>query len=126
MSDADVKPRFRFAAVLLLALMLPIQGWAAACAQICARVQHQHAGKAIAANHAGHHDPSGGDQTGGDHCTKSDLGAGKCCQAHVFLVQPQLLAAISAPVLSHDSFIARWTNFIAVEPNPPPITAPIA
>jgi hypothetical protein len=114
----------RLAATLVLAVMLPLQGWAAACVQICALVQQHHV--------EGHeHSDSGVDvdeRQDSDHCTKSAIGAGKCCQAHMFFVQlPEVSVAVSIPSFERNPFIPRWTSFIPEEPNPPPIaTAPIA
>jgi hypothetical protein len=125
----------RFVAMLLLALLLPLQGYAAACAQICAVAGH---GKAAAGhdmreaaeieNHA-HHDGMHGHQTPAhEDCDESSLGAGKCCQAHVFVIdQPHPVLSQEAPGLVRTFFVARWTSFIPEEPSPPPIGAsPIA
>lgn len=114
----------RLAAALMLAVMLPLQGWAAACAQICALAQQHHV--------AGHdHSQAGidtGDEPESDHCAKSHIGAGKCCQAHTFFVQlPEVLVVVSIPSFERNPFVSRWASFIPEEPNPPPIAAaPIA
>jgi hypothetical protein len=125
-----VNRRIRLVAALLLAFMLPIQAWAAACAQICARtLEARHAAMMAAESpapiHQGHAmpatDPVEGDT---DHCGKSEMGAGKCCQAHVFVVAaPALVDAAVVPSFERDLFVARWTNFIPEEPSPPPIAS---
>jgi hypothetical protein len=106
----------RSTAALLLILLLPLQGVAAACAQICAY------------HHAQAQSQSDEDDSDTDHCGKSDIGAGKCCQAHTFIAVPALSfdpVLVSSP--EPDRRVMRWTNFIPEEPNPPPIgAAPIA
>jgi len=127
--------RSRFLAAALLALMLPVQGWAAACAQICAQTQHLSGDGAVdhaAMGHAGHEaqdeaslaQDAGG--AGGSHCGSSELGAGKCCQAHTFLVDATVLEIIG----SHEHFapvpsVARWVSFIPGRPHHPPIPASV-
>ena len=107
--------RFRRAfAYLLLAVLLPIQGFAGACAQICAVVSSAHEMPVeLDAGSPGHED-----------CGKSDIGAGKCCQGHVYLGAP--LATVPAslvPDFQPQPLVARWVSFIPEEPSPPPIVA---
>jgi hypothetical protein len=114
-----VNAPIRFFAALLLAFMLPVQGWAAACAQICAIGSDERHAVMMVVAHAD------GDQDGApdhDHCDKSDMGAGKCCQAHTFMVELPIAVALGPiPSFEPHSFVARWTNFIPEEPSPPPI-----
>ena len=118
-------------AVFLLALMLPIQGWAAACAQICA-LANAGAGAAHEAvvndGRAAAGAPESAPEHDIDHCGKSELGAGKCCQAHAFVVRSaEVFAGVSIPSFERVPLVARWTSFVPEEPNPPPIgAAPIA
>lgn len=106
----------RLAAVALLALLLPVQGFAAACAQICAVVHQAHHAEMMAATGDDDHGALAG------HCGDSDMGAGKCCKAHTFLVDLAVPVVAAPPsFLEHTSFVARWTNFIPEEPSPPPI-----
>jgi hypothetical protein len=129
-----VNPIFRAAAALLLAMMLPIQGWAAACAQICALAQQPRHSEEAAAQHGSHDaDPAAMESDApvdshADHCGKSEIGAGKCCQAHVYLAEPAVtLRAVSIPSFDRDPFVSSWTSFVPEELNPPPIAAaPIA
>ena len=111
----------RIVAALLLAFLLPLQGWAAACAQICALAgEGRHAAMLEAMAHA----PSDDEAAMQDHCGKSELGAGKCCQAHVFVAQlPAFCAAIPEASFERAHYVARWTNFIPEEPSPPPIVS---
>ncbi len=116
-----MKAPTRVLAALLLALVLPIQGWAAACAQICARVAHERE----AAVHVQHEMPGTvDDEVDHGHCGKSEMGAGKCCQAHVFMTPdvhtPDAERPASAVVAP---FAAAWTSFIPEEPSPPPIVS---
>jgi hypothetical protein len=113
----------RFVAALLVALLVPLQGYAAACAQICAAAGNGHGGTQapVAAAHEGeghcHGEPAGTTEEPG----APGLG-GKCCQAHVFTVD--FSAAISGsapPLVVEPAFVARWTSFIPDEPSPPPI-----
>lgn len=111
---------FRILAAVLLALLLPVQGWAAACAQICARVGEERRAAMMAA--AQQNESSEEEDAMHDHCGKSEMGAGKCCQSHVFVVQlPLLRMASAAPSFERTLFVARWTNFIPEQPSPPPI-----
>ncbi|MGH7186758.1 MAG: hypothetical protein ACREIB_10850 [Pseudomonadota bacterium] len=116
-----MKPAHRMLAALLLAMLLPIQGFAAACAQICAMVQ---ADRHIAAMALAAQGVSEGESADGSHCGDSEMGAGKCCQAHAFMIDVQV-PVIKAVEPFHERafFIARWTNFIPEEPSPPPIPA---
>jgi hypothetical protein len=116
----------RYVAALLVAVLLPLQGYAAACAQICAATGNAHG--AIA-------EERGGEADG--HCHESpapahhdeggapDSGVAKCCQAHVFAIDR--VVATAGPDQSHPvqaPYVARWSSFIADEPSPPPIAAP--
>src|SRR5881394_1958459 len=85
-----VKPGCRIAAALLLVLMLPVQGWAAACAQICARVDAVHRAAVMMQapdRHAQRDAAPAGDAPNHEHCGDSEMGAGKCCQGHTFVIQ---------------------------------------
>lgn len=118
-----MSPSLRLFAAFLLAILLPVQGWAAACAQICARVaEERHA----AMMEAMAHDESPADDGSAmhDHCGKSELGAGKCCQAHVFVAElPVFATAMPVASFMRACYVARWTNFIPEEPSPPPIVS---
>ena len=113
----------RYLAALLVAVLLPIQGYAAACAQICA------------ANGRSHADVAAVDHEAGGHChevpaqpppeedaDESHVGLAKCCQAHVFAFD-----GVSAPAgqasgdFPETPYLARWSSFIPDEPSPPPI-----
>jgi hypothetical protein len=108
---------------LLLAILLPLQGWAAACAQICARVAEERLAAMMEAT-AHVETPSDDESAMHDHCGKSELGAGKCCQAHVFVAElPAFLTAIPEVSFVRAYYVARWTNFIPEEPSPPPIVS---
>ena len=113
---------------MLLALMLPVQGWAAACAQICAQAQQSRGD--MAAEHAamGHDESIAQDTDGADlsHCGSSALGAGKCCQAHTFLIDVTVL--VISGIHEHftpDAGVARWVSFIPESPCHPPIPASV-
>ena len=128
-----MNPLARTAAVFLLALMLPIQGWAAACAQICALASAGHDGVMIhdAVPHDAHAQSAAPEAMPGeglDHCGKSELGAGKCCQAHTYLAKaPTVFPHVSIPSFERHRFVSRWTSFVSEEPTPPPIaSAPLA
>lgn len=110
-------PLLRLIAALVLTLILPVQGFAAASAQIFAVMQQAHHAEMMAA--AAEEDGPG---VVAGHCDKSDMGAGKCCNAHTFLVDLAVPVVATAPAFpGHTSFVARWTNFIPEEPSPPPI-----
>ena len=117
----------RFVAAAMLAILLPVQGYAAACAQICA-VTHDAAQAAMAGGEAGEghcaeHAPKSA-PTHGDGEDKT-LGAGKCCQAHVFTVdQPASASRLEQSAHARVTLVARWSSFIPDEPSPPPIAAP--
>jgi hypothetical protein len=103
-------------AYLLLALLLPLQGLAGACAQICA-----------VANAVPHEMPASMDATGHEDCEKSDIGTGKCCQGHVYLAVPLATPAVGeAPARERATLAPRWVSFIPEEPSPPPIARPDA
>ncbi len=116
----------RILAATLFALLLPVQGVAAACAQICAQL---HAGEAVAEPQ-----PAPGEAVSHGHaapegpCHESDVGAGKCCKAHTFLMDLPVPTVSAAPAFFERDFsVARWTSFIPEEPSPPPIgPAPVA
>ena len=119
----------RTAAVLLLGLMLPLQGWAAACAQICALASASRDAVMIQ-NAALHHAdapqqaPGSAPEDSSDHCGKSEMGAGKCCQAHIYLTQPcSTSPSVSIPSFERHQLLPRWTSFISEEPTPPPIAS---
>lgn len=111
-----VKPSFRFVAALWLALILPVQGMAAASAEISLEAQAtvHDAVMADADESDGHH-----------HCDDSTgPGDGKCCNGHTFMTEaPGALAAVFLPSFEHRLYVARWTNFIPEEPSPPPIVS---
>ena len=127
--------RSRFFAAALLALMLPVQGWAAACAQICAQGQQRHENAPVDhaamghAEHGAHHDASleqDADDSGDSHCGSGVLGAGKCCQAHTFLVDVTVHAIAGIPEhFTPDPGVARWISFIPEQPDHPPIRASV-
>ena len=133
----------RLFAYLLLALMLPIQGYAAACAQICAIAAHEPAAVDHGVMDHGDMDHGDMDHGDGDHhamahdgahpgstpahedCGESALGAGKCCQAHAYASAQALEVKSAEPEsFAHAPVAARWTSFIPEEPSPPPIGAP--
>ena len=97
----------RLLAAAVLALILPIQGWAAACAQICASVHEAQ----MAAMH----------EAGDDTPCDSTMGAGKCCKAHTFMIAVGEIVATSAPpsldVISPE---IAWASFIPAVPDHPP------
>ena len=113
----------RILAALLLAVLLPVQGWAAACAQICARVaEERHAAMMEAMAHV--ESPSDEEAAMHEHCGKSELGAGKCCQAHVFVAElPVFATAIRVASFERTHYVALWTSFIPEEPSHPPIVS---
>jgi hypothetical protein len=113
----------RFLAAALLAVLIPVQGYAAACAQICAvTASVAAAGEAVEHDHCAGQAPERAPGHGDGEA--STLGAGKCCQAHVFTVDlrsPSGSLERAAP--PQTAFVARWTSFIADKPSPPPIAA---
>ena len=109
--------RIRAFAVMLVVLLVPVQGLAAACAQLCVKAQaarHLVAVDVAAAHgHADCSDPA--DPAGGE---------GKCCHAHTFMMEPPLPPSIvDVPSFQPLRFIADWTSFIPEEPSPPPIAS---
>lgn len=99
-------------AVWCLVLLLPVQAWAGACAQVClAAGQVQEQQREINADPASH-----------DDCGKPAATPGKCCQLQIVAVpQAVVLPKVQAPAferVSHDTF---WASFIPEEPSPPPI-----
>jgi hypothetical protein len=115
-----VNPLLRLFAATLLALMLPVQGFAAACAQICAAVEQQRHAQMMATMADG----AEGEQ-GAGHCGESSTqGAGKCCKAHSFLIDLPIVAIDALPSFQEATcFVAHWTSFFPEEPSPPPIPA---
>ena len=108
----------RAIAALLLALLLPVQGLAAACAQLCFKAQAQHAMAATGDADAGH------DCHGGTGSGESSVPAdGKCCHGHTFIEPPSVAFAASPPAFQPLAFVARWTSYIPEEPSPPPIAS---
>ena len=104
--------------------MLPVQGLAAACAQICALVQHQQMAETSVVVEAASPDSgdAAADHEGLDHCGKSEMGAGKCCQSHTFLIELRVATIAATPdFFERDFSVACWTDFIPEEPSPPPI-----
>ncbi len=116
-----MKAAIRLVAVLLLTVVLPVQGVAAACAQVCALAQAERHGTVITLAPA---QDGTGEASDESHCGDSDVDAGKCCQAHTLMVGEQG-SMIRAPEAGHehDFLVVRWTNFIPEEPSPPPIAA---
>ena len=115
----------RTVAALLVAVLLPIQGFAAACAQICAANGKSHADMAMAeTGEAGSHChealadvPPAGDEGDLNHPSLA-----KCCQAHVFAFGSVVATARSEASLDLVTpYLARWSSFIPDEPSPPPI-----
>jgi len=98
----------RLLAAALLALILPVQGLAAACAQICASVQD--------AQMAAAHEETGD----GKHCDNS-IGAGKCCKAHTFMIAVTEPASTAVPAsLDAVTRETAWASFIPEVPDRPP------
>ncbi len=127
-----VNPVLRSVAILLVALLLPVQGAAAACAQICAGFEAKMEASAATMDanlaHHGHEatpaTEDGAPVSGHDHCGLSELGAGKCCEAHVFVVAlPEATPAPAAASFGVHGFEARWASFFPEDPSPPPIAA---
>jgi len=117
----------RHVAAVLVAVLLPIQGYAAACAQICAASGKVHASMAHDSAHEAdshcHQEPAEAPAHPGEGDAPNP-GVAKCCQAHVFAIDR--IAATTGPDKSHPvqvTFVARWSSFIADEPSPPPIAA---
>lgn len=108
-----MKRPYRVVALLLLAFLLPLQGFAAACAQICA---------------AAHVEQSMSDEAAAtDHCAKTETGAGKCCKAHAFMIDVAVPHVDGVePYHPHASPAPRWTSFIPEEPSPPPISSALS
>ena len=113
----------RFIAAVMLAVLLPVQGYAAACAQICAATNAGLAHAGASAEDDGHcaeHAPKPESKHGDGEA--STLGAGKCCQAHVFVLeQPAAAPILDRMPPAPATFVARWTSYIPDEPSPPPI-----
>ena len=104
---------------LLLAILLPMQAWASA--QICPRdTEDGHVAHVASVEHD---EPSQDVPGTHDQGGKTELGSGKCCQSHVFVVAFPLTSNVSQPPTFERSwYVARWTNFIPDEPSPPPIS----
>jgi len=111
----------RTLSALLLAILLPVQSWATASMQICPGDGGDEHVAHVAA--VGHDEPSQSVPGTHDQGSKTDIGPGKCCQSHVFVVAVPLTPKVSAPpTFEHTWYVARWTNFIPDEPSPPPIS----
>ena len=127
-----MRSALRLAAAVLLAILLPVQGAAAACAQVCVMTAIDRQASAAEAGSAhdihshevaSHHDGAGH----GDHCGKSEMAAEECCQAHTLMAEFAVVpAVVSLPSFERSWFVARWTNFIPEEPSPPPIGSALA
>lgn len=113
----------RFAALALLALLLPLRGLAAACLQIEMAV----ADAGVPSHGHGHDEPAPAAQLVHHHheeCDGAELGAAKCCQAHPFAAESPLAAPFFKPASFEPArLVARWTSFFPEEPSPPPIGA---
>jgi hypothetical protein len=119
---AAMKASMRWLAALLLMLLLPVQGLAGACAQMCLKAQAVKHGLAAAdaASHGSHHhcDESG------DAGSGSGSGEGQCCHAHSYMMEPPAIpTVVSLPAFEPLRFVVRWTSFIPEEPSPPPIAS---
>jgi hypothetical protein len=102
--------RARWLAAFLFALMLPVQGLAAACAQICLKGQVAHLMQASAVHDGGQvhdcHDPAAPEEG-------TPPGEGKCCHAHTFMMEPPAIVTdVSVPDVQPVHFVARWTSYI--------------
>lgn len=113
----------RWLAAILLALVVPTQAMAAACAQICMRSLAQATVPLADVAHSGDHadchgkgekgapDPGGGQKSG-------------CCHAHTFMMEPSVVATpVTPPSFEPLRYVSRWTSFIPEEPSPPPIAS---
>ena len=108
-----MKRPLRWLAAILLALIVPMQATAAACAQLCMKAKAAHVMSAGPMHSGGHSDCDPTEPASGD---------GKCCHAHTFMMEPPLPAAIvDIPSFEPLRFVVRWTSFIPEEPSPPPI-----
>ena len=125
----------RHLAAVLVALLIPIQGYAAACAQICAANGRSHVGMSREVQNAGDHcheapaeAPKAPDAPQGPE--EGDVpgpGLAKCCQAHVFAFDRAAgAAAPDAYRPAPSCFVVRYSSFIADEPSPPPIAVTAA
>jgi hypothetical protein len=115
-----MKHSARWAAAFVLMFLLPVQGLAATCAQICAKAQASQHALSAAEDPAGHHCHDSGDGRD-DGVSVPDS---KCCHAHAFMVEPPAVTAgVAPPSFQALPFVARWTSFIPEEPSPPPIAS---
>jgi len=118
-------PMIRILASVLVAILLPVQGYAAACAQICAAAGKSAGESRVAASdaEAAHcHGDGAAEPAGGHEHGSAPHSDGKCCQAHVFAVDsPAVLAGSPEAGLAPTPLVARWTSFILDPPSPPPI-----
>jgi hypothetical protein len=117
----------RHVAAVLVAVFLPIQGYAAACAQICAASGKAHASMADESAHEAdsrcHQAPAETPAHPGEGDAPNP-GVAKCCQAHVFAIDHAIATpSLHEPHPVQAPYVARWSNFIADEPSPPPIAA---
>ena|SRR5687767_10124018 len=114
----------RWLAAFLLMLLLPIQGLAAACAQVCMKAQ---AAALMAAPSQGDGEPAHDCHGSANHDGQGVPGVpgeGKCCHAHTVMAPPQVAVIDVPPPVPHPPhFVARWTSFIPEEPSPPPIAS---
>ena len=117
----------RCVAAFVVAVLLPIQGHAAACAQICAMGGKAHASMTAEGAHEGDEHCHQAPAETSPHPEEGDtpnLGLAKCCQAHVFAVDS--VAVATGPDKSppgRATYVSAWSSFIADEPSPPPIAA---
>ena len=117
----------RLLAILALALAVPLQAGAAACAQLCTSAAFGHADAAsVSAQVPGDaradlHDAVADDSLPGRHCDKPDA-SGKCCQGHGAMAHASVhVPSVLIPAFDRAAFAARWSSFIPEEPSPPPI-----
>ena len=116
----------RFVAAAMLAVLLPVQGYAAACAQICAATMGSSpAHQATGGGDEGHCAEHGPQPTSPHGDGEDHPGTGECCQSHVFTVdQPASASRLERETPARATVVARWRSFIPDEPSPPPIAAP--
>jgi hypothetical protein len=115
-----MKRSARLLAALLLMLLLPVQGLAAACAQLCVKAQAAQLMAQSAGDAGEAHDCHGS----GKHDRNLPPADGKCCHGHTFMMQPAVAETDGAsPAIPPLAFVARWTSFIPEEPSPPPIAS---
>jgi hypothetical protein len=100
-------------------LLLPVQGLAAACAQLCVKAQ---AAKLLAVASVAT-DTTDGDEHA--HCgNPGGSGESNCCHAHTYVGVPRFALAVpEIPAFEPRRFVARWTSFFPEAPSPPPIAS---